>query len=203
MIIRRTPAPARPRLAAFTITEMLVTCAIFVTLVAGVISCHLLGLRMFELTKAKVGASDDAREAISLLIGEVRNAKLLRIGNGSLTAFTECGVNSNQVGNAIQIYPTTATNQFVRYWWEAGDKTLRRTTNGVAASKVIANSVSNNLVFTAEDFNGTVHTNNFNNRVIGLTLQFYQLQYPLTQIGPGNFYDFYQLRTKITRRTLE
>ena len=49
----------------------------------------------------------------------------------------------------------------------------------------------------------SVLTNNENNRVIGLTLQFYQIQYPVIRIGPGELYDFYQLRTKITRRTLE
>jgi hypothetical protein len=68
---------------------------------------------------------------------------------------------------------------------------------------VVANAITNSMVFTSEDYTGTVLTNNLNNRVIGMTLQFYQLEYPTVPIGPGAFYDFYQLRTKITRRALE
>jgi hypothetical protein len=66
----------------------------------------------------------------------------------------------------------------------------------------VANSISNNLVFSAEDYSGSILTNNENNRVIGVTLAFFQLQYPSIPIGPGSIYDFYQLRTKITRRTV-
>jgi hypothetical protein len=80
---------------------------------------------------------------------------------------------------------------------------LKRTTNGSTAVSIVANSITNQLVFTAENFKGQVLTDNENNRVIGLTLQFYQIAYPIVQIGPGSYYDFYQLRTKITRRALE
>jgi hypothetical protein len=67
---------------------------------------------------------------------------------------------------------------------------------------VIANAVSNQIVFRAEDFTGRLLSNNFNNRVISMELNFYQIQYPVTAVGPGNYYDFYRLRTRITRRTL-
>jgi hypothetical protein len=113
------------------------------------------------------------------------------------------GVDSLQKGSAIQVYPTSNTNSYVRYFWDAADKKLKRTTNGATYVSVVANSISNQLVFTSEDYTGMILTNNENNRVIGLTLQFYQLQYPAVAIGPGSYYDFYQLSTKITRRTLE
>jgi len=196
------PAPRR-RLRGFTIAELMVTMTIVLLVMGGLLSAHFFGLRLFELTKAKLGASDEARAAISTLIQEIRSAKLLRIGNGSLTAFTEVGVDFLQRGSAIQVYPSINTNTFVRYFWDASDKKLKRTTNGATYVSVVANSISNQLVFTSEDYSGTILTNNENNRVIGLTLQFYQLQYPAVSIGPGNYYDFYQLSTKITRRTLE
>ena len=79
---------------------------------------------------------------------------------------------------------------------------MARTTNGQTFVFIVANSISNQLVFTSEDYSGTVLTNNENNRVIAVTLQFFQLQYPTIRIGPGSIYDFYQLRTKITRRTV-
>lgn len=187
----------------FTLSELMVTMGVTMLVMAGVLSSHMFGLRLFELTKAKLGASDEARAAVSKMIDEVRGAKILRIGQGNLGSFTEVPVNTVQSGSAIQIHPTTNLNDFVRYFWDAADNKLKRTTNGATSVSVVAHAISNQLVFTAEDYRGVILTNNENNRVIGLTLQFYQLQYPSVSIGPGNYYDFYQLRTKITRRTLE
>ena len=67
----------------------------------------------------------------------------------------------------------------------------------------MASYVTNSVVFTSEDYQGTILTNNQNNRVIGLTLQFYQIQYPVMKIGSNQMFDFYQVRTKVTRRVLE
>ena len=191
------------RRGGFTLTELMVTMGVTLLVMAGVLSSHMFGLRMFEMTKAKLGASDEARAAISKMIDEVRGAKVLRIGQGDLASFTEVAVNASQSGSAIQIHPTTNLNSFVRYFWDVADNKLKRTTNGASSVSVVAHAISNQMVFTSEDYRGVILTNNENNRVIGLTLQFYQLQYPAVSIGPGNYYDFYQLRTKITRRTLE
>jgi hypothetical protein len=68
---------------------------------------------------------------------------------------------------------------------------------------VVANSISNAIVFRAENHLGQILTNNQNNRVISLELQFYQIAYPVVNIGPGQLFDYYQLRTRITRRALE
>ena len=204
-----TPHRARPGCSAgarncgYTITELMVTMAIVLLVMGAVLSAHVFGMRLFEITKAKLGASDEARAAVSSMISEIRSAKLIRLGDGSLSNFTEVGVNVLQKGSAVQIYASTNLNSFVRYFWDASDRKLKRTTDAATYVSVVANSISNDLVFTAEDYNGVVLTNNENNRVIGLTLQFFQLQYPSVAIGPGGYYDFYQLRTKITRRTLE
>ena len=196
------PAIHVRRQHGFTLTEVMITMALVLIVLATVLSCHLFGMRLFELTKAKLGASDEARGAISTLIGEIRSAKMLRIGSGTLASFAEVIPNQPQAGNAIQIYPTANTNSFIRYFWDSTDQKLKRTTNGATEAHVVAHSISNQLVFTAENFKGQIVTNNENNRVIGLCLQFYQLQYPAVSIGPGNHYDYYQLRTKITRRAL-
>jgi prepilin-type N-terminal cleavage/methylation domain-containing protein len=193
----------RRTLRGFTLAELMVTMTIVLLVMGALLTAHFFGLRLFELTKAKLGASDEARAAISTLIQEIRSAKLLRIGDGSLATFSEVAVDSPQKGSAIQVYPSSNTNSFVRYFWDAADRKLKRTTNGATYVSVVANSISNQLIFTSEDYTGTILTNNENNRVIGLTLQFYQLQYPAVAIGPGNYFDYYQLSTKITRRTLE
>jgi hypothetical protein len=181
----------------------MVSMALILFVLSAIIASHLFGLRMFEITKAKLGASDEARAALANLVTEVRSAKILRVGNGNRTSFTEAASNRPQTGSAIQIYPTADTNTFVRYFWDSTDSKLKRTATGTNSVLVVAHSITNQLVFTSEDYAGNILTNNENNRVIGLTLQFYQLEYPSVAIGPGNYFDSYQLRTKITRRTLE
>jgi len=98
---------------AYTLTEIMVTMAIVVMVLAAMISCHLLGLKLFELTKAKLGASDDARRSIGLMISEIRSAKFVRVGSGDLADFKEVDVNTPHVGNAMQVYPSTNTNFWV------------------------------------------------------------------------------------------
>lgn len=197
------PAIVRRATLAFTIAELMISAAVLMLVVGGVVFSHLFGMRMYQITKAKLGASDEARSAISKMVTEIRSAKILKVGNGDLSSFTEVGENSQQKGSAIQIYATTNTNDFVRYFWDPSDKKLKRTADGASAAFVVANSISNAVIFRAENHLGQVLTNNQNNRVIALELQFYQIAYPVVTIGPGQLFDYYQLRTRITRRALE
>ena len=188
---------------AFTLSELMVTSAILGMVVIGALGTHLVGVNMYQMTKAKLGASDEARSAISKLVDEIRAAKTLKVGAGTLGGFTQAAANTPQMGNSIQICMSTNTNMFVRYYWDVGDKRLKRTTNGSYAAMVVANSISNDLVFSAEDHLGNVITNPQNNRVIGMRLEFFQIAYPIINIGPGGVYDYYRLSTRITRRCLE
>jgi Tfp pilus assembly protein PilW len=193
------------RPTGFTLVEVMVTMVTAIIIVGAVLASYMYGMRMMQIVKPKLGASDEARRAISLLTDEVREARNIKLGTGTVSAFTEVAPFTQQVGNSIQVYPTTDTNRYIRYFWDAGDMKLKRTTNGTSATYVVANCVSNQnseYVFKCQDAVGNILSNNFNNRVISLTLQFYQIEYPIMAVGPGNYYDFYQLRAKITRRTL-
>lgn len=188
---------------AATLVEFMVAMVTMMIAVGATLSAYIYGLKTAEFIKPKLGASDEARKAVSLLVEEVREAKLVRIGNGSISTFSEVSPWARQEGSAIQIYPTTNfTSPYIRYFWDSADKKLKRTTNGMTAAMVVANSVSNQMIFRSEDYSGTVLSNNNNNRVIAMTLEFFQIQYPETPVGPGNYYDYYRLSTKITRRSL-
>jgi hypothetical protein len=188
--------------AGITLVELLTTLAIFFLVMAGAIGSHLYGLRMSQIVRPKLGASDQSRQLISKLVGEIRSAKLVRVGNGDENGFSEASVDSPQAGCALQVYPTLSTNTWVRYYLNLQASKLMRVTSDGTAPTLVANAVSNSVVFTSEDFSGRLLTNNFNNRVIGLRLEFYQIQYPITSVGQGNYYDYYQLRTRITRRSI-
>ena len=181
---------------AFTLPEIMVTVAIFSIAMAGMIASFVFGAKMYRITEAKLGASDQARDVITKFSDEVRSATRIRIGSGQLNSFTEVTNGAPQKGNAVQIYPTTSTNSFVRYYWDSTDNRLKKTTDGTNALTVLANSITNSVVFTSEDYAGNVLTDNQNNRVIGLTLDFDQTEF-------GKLFDFYRFRTKITRRALE
>lgn len=194
-------ATRRRSLQAATLVDLMVSLSLGLLVMAAVLAVHLFGLRMFELTKAKLGASDEARTALGRLTTEIRTAKIIRVGDGTINSFTEVADGMAQIGSAIRVFPSTNTNAFVQYYLD-GDA-LKRVTNNSTVAAVVANSISNNIVFRAENFRGVALTNNEDNRVIALTMQFYQLQYPPVPIGAGSYYDYYQLSTKITRRALE
>jgi prepilin-type N-terminal cleavage/methylation domain-containing protein len=175
---------------AMTLVEVMVTTAIFSILMLGIIASSIFGLKMYGVTQAKLGASDDARKALGKMTDEIHSAWKVATG-------------SNQIGSAIQIYPSANTNDWVRYYYDSATSLLKRTEDGTNAASVMAHSIATNTIFSVEDYTGTVLTNNYNNRVIGLNLQIKQFQYPVTVIGAGYYFDFYQLRTKITRRKLE
>ena len=189
------------RSKAFTLAEVLVAMAIFTTIMAMMLTINFYGMKMYQVTKSKLGASDDARRAVSLLSKELREAKIVRIGNGSLSTFTEVAANDPQRGNAIEIYRTTNTTTFVRYFLDDTDKQLKRTENGLSVMTVVANFVTNSAVFTREDYLGNTLSNNNAVCAVGLALEFYQIQYPIVEIGPGKFYDYYRISTKTTPRT--
>ena len=102
-----------------------------------------------------------------------------------------------QQGTGLLIYPTTNTTNFIIYFVNPADQTFRRTTGQPGTAEILADSVTNTLVFAAQDFSGNVLTNNDNNRVIHLTLEFYQ---------PARFMvgaDYYKMETSMTRRALQ
>ncbi len=172
--------------------------AVALMVVAAVVSCHLMGLRLYGLTKARLGASDDARRAVGVFMSEVRSAKIIRVGEGGSASFTPVSGNDRQVGRAVQIYSTTNSANWIRYYWDPADQRVKRVRSDSAAVTVVASSVSNAMVFSAEDYSGQPLTNNVKEFVVGMNLQFYNPQYPSG--GSGHLADRYQLQTRVAMR---
>lgn len=194
----------------FTLVEMMMTSAVCLLLTTAIIYTYIFALNLHETDRIKLSASDDARKTLIKLIDEVRSANKVRIGNGNSTNFVECATNGVQAGNAIQIYPTNASNVWLQYYYETNPLSVYSNklvftsyTNVGHPALAIASAITNTLpLFTAEDSYGNALSNNLNNVVIGVCLQFRQLQYPMVNIGPTNYYQHYQLRTRITRRLM-
>ena len=199
------------RTAAFTLAETMIASSIFVMLMGSLIYTFLFGLHLEETTATKLGASDNARKALIHLTDEIRSADTIAIGSGDPGSFVAVGTNAPHIGTSMRIYSGTNTNNWVSYYYETNGTSsnfakLCRTDspqNG-GDTTVVASSVTNlGTLFTSEDSYGNPLMNDQQaGRVIGITLQFYQIEYPLVKVGPGSLYDFYQLHTRVTRRKI-
>jgi prepilin-type N-terminal cleavage/methylation domain-containing protein len=180
----------------FTLPEVMVAMTVFILLLGGVLFAHLFGLSLFRLTETKLSATDDARQTIGRMADEIRSCKSTWIGNVKNGVFEAMLDGETQQGSALMILPTTNTANYIIYFVNPSDKTFRRTT-GTGSTSVLAESVTNSVVFRAQDHRGTVLTNNQNNRVVHLNLEFYQPQRHLQRA------DYFKLETSVTRRALE
>lgn len=212
------PKPAirscRRRLSAFTLVEMLISTGIYLFIFVGVmVAVQIFGLRVYTLSAAKLTATSGSRKVMDQLRDDIRMANTLQVGTlgtaGMPATFAAVSGTNGAKGNALQIFATTNTTAYSIYYLDTSTSTnylkLYVLTNGVATTDVLARYITNSVIFDAEDFQGNIISNNLqNNQVYGVTLQFYQWEYPVANPG-GNgrdVYNFYQLRTKVCRRAL-
>jgi prepilin-type N-terminal cleavage/methylation domain len=191
------------RARGFTLSEIMVVMAIFSMLVICLVSSQIFGLRMHQIAQTKLSATADGRKALNHVRERIRQGKIVLVGHGSNLGFTNIADSYPQIGNAVQIHSTTNMNQFTRFYLDPTDNNLKSITHSGGTPEIVARFVTNRMVFQAEDFRGNVLTNDDNNRVIRMTLEFYQWEYPIATIGNGGLYDYYRLQTRITRRLIE
>ena len=94
----------------FTLVEMMVSMTVFIMAIGTLMMVHIFGGRMYELSKAKLGASDEVRTSLAYLMDEVRSNELIFVGTGNVSSFSIAGDGVAQQGNAIQIYPSKNTS---------------------------------------------------------------------------------------------
>lgn len=207
--------------AGFTLPEILIASTIFIMIIGAVVALQLFGVRIYQLASTKLTATRDGRNTVNFIREQVREAKTLYIGtysgtNGSPGAFSAV-VNTNQVGSALLIFPTTNTTYGTIFYQDSTLSNLcsvsitnaTTDTNGVTTGTIGSYATdalfvtNNSNVFQGEDFQGNVLTDNSNDRIIHVTLQFSQLEYPVAGIGAGALYDYYELHTRATRRSID
>ena len=193
----KTPGPFSAAIGGFTLPELLVAVAIFSVVLTGVLFAHVFGLSMFQVTKTKLSAIDETRKAIGKLAQEIRTCRATAVGDVKAGVFEALLDGETQLGTALIIHPSTNSSKFVVYFVNPSDQTLRRTTSTPGSAVIVAESVTNTAVFSARNYSGTVLTNNQNNRVIHVNLEFYQPRSHLQRA------DYYKLETSVTRRALE
>jgi len=178
-----------PGCRAFTFTELIIASTVFLMAVGGVLIANSVGMQMMSLTQPKLAVTGRTRNTVAQLYSDISSAKFVRVGNGNLTGFTNIAVPNPKEGNAIELYTTNDTTLFVRYFRDAADKKLKRMTSSATNATVVANAISNSIVFRAEDLSGNVQTNEEINMVVAIRLQYYQLDGSGTLVGGYNYLD--------------
>jgi hypothetical protein len=163
------------------------------------------GLAMTYRSAIWLDSSDDARKTMGMLHEDVRTASSIYVGTGSLAGFTNAGVTNIQAGNAMLLYASTNTNNWVLYFFDSSTNTLYRTNyDGTSVGDfriVTANPITNDsYIFTMQDYLGNVLSNATPYPVIAIYLSFTKLQNPQIVIEPGSPVDYYQINTKIAPR---
>jgi prepilin-type N-terminal cleavage/methylation domain-containing protein len=179
----------------FTLPELLIASTIMTLVVAGILAAHLFGLKMFQLTEAKLNATAGARKTIGKLTDEIRRCNGFMIGNVTTNDdFVGLLDGERQQGGGLLIQATTNASDDVFYFVNPSDETFRRSTRAPGTTSILAEAVTNALVFQEQDYSGNVQTNRRSNHVLHMKLEFYQSPRPLQ---PANYY---KLETSVTKR---
>lgn len=168
---------------------------IMVIVLAALLGSHLFGLRLYSFTRSKLESASTARTLLSKLVSEVYCAQNIYVASAysyPLSPVTNAG--AIRQGNALQVW-TTPSN-FVVYYWNSADQTLRRVVG--AQEEILGSSIANsggNPVFTLENYAGQVLSNETGNLTVGIRLEFRATNYPST-----NLMDFFKYETRVSRR---
>lgn len=194
-----------PSCAAFSLPELMTAMAVFLMLVAGMLGGHLFGLKMFEITKAKLNASEQSRRVLNRLQADLTYASSTTIGAGSLSFFAAVANGSTALGNALQIYPGTNVSFYVRYYRDSADRLLKRMTNGMTQAEVLAGPILEQNIFSYQDFRGTnqVMGSVPNNALVSVSMTIIQSMSGRTNLAAGELVDYYLFETSVAPRRRE
>jgi type II secretory pathway pseudopilin PulG len=182
--------------AAFTLPEAIIATALFALLVLGIVSVNLFGLRWYQIGQAQLLATGSARTAIAKMSNELRNCANAIVGNVTNGTFQAHVAGEPLTGNGLMIYATTNTNNYVMYFLNVTNQTFIRYDTDTGTNIVIAQLVTNAVVFQAQDCLGNLLTNSQNNIVIHCSLQFYSAAPQSPSVN------CYQLQTSVAPRAM-
>lgn len=232
LLLNHTSASSPSCRRGVTLVEMVVAVAVFSLIILATVSMQIYASRVYTLAATKLSATSGARQALNDIRDKIRQGQIVNVGNYTLATgnpiqdFTPVSNGQSQQGNALIIYPNaTSTNSFTLMFLQPGAGGTNFATVNAAGAFVNTNSlfliiytngtcqvsnsvisyITNQIVFTAQDFQNNTLTNNVNNRVIQIQMFFSQWEYPIAFIGSNQFnaYDYYRVQTRVTRRLID
>jgi len=197
-LARRPPVWAIP-VNAFTLTEMMVTVAIFSMVVIAMVLLQIFGLKMGSLTSSKLKSTADGLKVLDQIRNQILGAsEAVLIGNvnASNNTFTAIANGQPAIGNAVLVSNSSA-NLVVFYLNTATGTFYECASTNNNQPMTLAHAVINSQPFRAEDcFGNTLQMGSSTHYSIKTTLQFSNLVYAI----PTPVYDTYLLQSRATPR---
>lgn len=192
---RRTPAWATT-VQAFTLTELMVTMAIFALVVMAMVSLQIFGFKMNAFTSNKLTSTANSLKVLDQIQNQIKgtpNPVYVGSFNTGNNTFTAIANGQPAIGNAVQVSngPTSVLtfylNTSTHVFYGRG-----------SATNALAHSVINSQPFQAEDcFGNTVLGGGAGHYTIKTTLQYSNSLFSM----PTTMYDTYRLEARATPRS--
>ena len=131
-------APAR-RVGGFTLPELLIAVSVFILLIGGLISAHIFGLSLFQITETKLNATAATRQTMGKMAEEIQTCKSTLVGNVTNGVFEALLDGQTQQGTGLLIHPTTNKASYIVYFVNPSDQTFRRTTSRPGTATILPN----------------------------------------------------------------
>ena len=194
----RRPPVWFARVRAFTLTEMMITMAVFALVVVAMVSLQIFGFRLNSLTSNKQVTTFYSLTALDQIQNQIRGTpNPVQVGNFATgtSNFTAIANGQLAVGNALRISNGPAS--ILTFYVNTNTHTLYElgyTTNAT----VLAHAVTTSRPFQAEDcFGNTNVVGSSGHYTIKMTLQYSNWLYSV----PTNVHDFYGLEVRATPRS--
>jgi prepilin-type N-terminal cleavage/methylation domain-containing protein len=185
--------PRPTRIRGWTLVELMSAMAIFLIVVAAMISVQIFGFNINALTTSKLKFTAASLKALNQIQNQVRNANLVVVGNGtSLATFSP----TYTTGNSLMIYPPTGSGNLL--YLDTNADALFEIFGANTNKITIGFGITNNTAFQTVDCNGVnISSTSVENFAIRMTLQFLITNYKV----PTTVYDCYTFQTEMTPRT--
>ncbi len=170
----------------FTLAEVMIAMGIFSLILMGILAANLFGLRMFDLNQTKLNAARWSRQTVEAMADEIHTCNSVQVGYLTNSTFVGLLNGETQQCTALLIQPTANPTNYTVYFVNVADQTFGRTDQS-GNTMILADSITNTAPFSAQDFAGNILTNNQNNQVIHVALEFYQ---PQLYLRSANYYKF-------------
>lgn len=185
----------------FTIPEYVVTIALVTVVLGGMMTCYVFGGHIYAFASTKLDCSEDMRYVMADFVHDVRTAADIDVGEGNATTFKPAAENTPREGNALQVYPSSSTNVYFRYYLDPSSRTLHVLDSTTKKIFELAAAITNSKPFTIENAWGQVITNEQATEVVGIKLMF---DIAAIQSGTNrvrrSLSDYAQLSTRVTKR---
>lgn len=195
-LLPTNPSPRRRNaacaVAAFTFPELLTSLAIFVTVIGGIVSAQIVGLRLNARAISKTESTAASLKVLNQVGDRVLEADSAIVGNGNNHSFTPTGTN----GNALQVFSSVNTNNYLLFFMSTNTGAFYEWNSTNPELFVLAENITNESVFQTVNFQGNVFSGNQEHYSIRMTLNFAQLNFRI----PTNSYEYYTLETQMTPR---